>query len=179
MSLLKSWSKAMNNNSNGSNSNSSGSAPLLPSLLDKNISPRGREVINTSNNSNGNGHGTVTKVHILSNGMGMGMGMGMAGIKASASMDEKMSDVNEKEEVKIDRTLYDNACGILTHVYGNGVDNVTEQTKRLDHVEAEMARSSLLFGEVAPHGVDKMLDDAHLNASNASVLYDLGSFVMH
>ena len=33
---------------------------------------------------------------------------------------------------------------------------------------------SLLFGEVLPDGVSKMLDSDHLDASNATVLYDLG-----
>lgn len=43
-----------------------------------------------------------------------------------------------------------------------------------DVKEACARNSDLLYGEVLPSGVDKMLDANHLNAGNARVLYDLG-----
>lgn len=39
---------------------------------------------------------------------------------------------------------------------------------------AKAMQASLLFGEVLPEGVSKLLDVTHLNASNATVLVDLG-----
>ena len=39
---------------------------------------------------------------------------------------------------------------------------------------AERTASSYLFGEVLPAGVSKMLDDEHLDAASARVMFDLG-----
>lgn len=100
------------------------------------------------------------------------------GIRVSQSHDEHMSDNND--EKKDDRILYESACHMVTHVYNTatGEDRcamVGSDTKKLDYHEAEVARSSLLFGEVTQAGVDKILDDDHLYANNAGIIYDLGS----
>lgn len=43
-----------------------------------------------------------------------------------------------------------------------------------DREEAARSGSSLLYGEILASGVSKLLDDDHLRASKAQVLYDLG-----
>ena len=42
------------------------------------------------------------------------------------------------------------------------------------HQLAERTASSYLFGEVLPAGVSKMLDEDHLDAASARVMFDLG-----
>ncbi len=44
----------------------------------------------------------------------------------------------------------------------------------MPHVACCCSGSSLLYGEVLPSGVTKLLDSIHLDASRAHVLYDLG-----
>ena len=50
--------------------------------------------------------------------------------------------------------------------------------KHTNHTEEEIAKKhniSLLFGEVLPEGVSKMLDKNHLNAEKSEILIDVGS----
>lgn len=44
-----------------------------------------------------------------------------------------------------------------------------------DELDAEKQNISLLFGEILPEGLGKMMDHSHLDVSNANVLIDLGS----
>jgi hypothetical protein len=44
----------------------------------------------------------------------------------------------------------------------------------LDEAEAQSRGSSLLYGELLPSAVDKLLDEHHLAGSASSVLCDLG-----
>lgn len=65
--------------------------------------------------------------------------------------------------------------------YGKGTNEVGYQTDghqcvtKADLDTAQKLGSSLLYGEVLPAGVAKLLDFQHLDAQNASVLMDLGS----
>ena len=61
-----------------------------------------------------------------------------------------------------------------THEIGYHTDGHKCVTQA-DMLVAKQRGSSLLYGEVLPSSVVKMLDRNHLDASSASVLYDLGS----
>ena len=61
-----------------------------------------------------------------------------------------------------------------THEIGYNTDG--HKCVTAEDVEiAKQHGSSLLYGEVLPSSVVKMLDSRHLDASTASVLFDLGS----
>ncbi|MFN3504015.1 MAG: hypothetical protein ACK4ZJ_17330, partial [Allorhizobium sp.] len=89
--------------------------------------------------------------------------------------EEKGDDSKQSEEggVVTVEWLMKEAYGKLTKQLGHRTDGHQCITIR-DREEALAAHSSLLYGEVLPAGVDKLLDEHHLDAADASVLYDLG-----
>uniref|UniRef100_A0A7S3NGR3 DOT1 domain-containing protein n=1 Tax=Aureoumbra lagunensis TaxID=44058 RepID=A0A7S3NGR3_9STRA len=76
--------------------------------------------------------------------------------------------------------LYAKAQSTLHECYGSRVQEtghktvghtcVTEEDKR----RASQNRGSLLYGELLPRGVNKALDERHMDARRATILFDLG-----
>ena len=72
------------------------------------------------------------------------------------------------------------AQSLVYLAFGNSAQQVGYRTDGhmcvtdADRFLADESGSSLLYGEVLPRGVHKMLDEDHLNAAGAKVLYDCG-----
>lgn len=82
--------------------------------------------------------------------------------------DEPLSD-----EYLIAQSLVHSAFGNSAQQVGYRTDGhlcITEQ----DRILANDSGSSLLYGEVLPRGVNKMLDSLHLDAAGCETLYDCG-----
>lgn len=81
----------------------------------------------------------------------------------------------------IGHPLAENILWLLDDAYGHRVSELGYETEghlcltTADLVLAKSAQSSLLYGEVLPHGVVKVLDEKHLSAVTAQRLFDLGS----
>ena len=84
-------------------------------------------------------------------------------------------------DVAIGHPISENILWHLDEAYGHRVSELGYETEGhlcltdADVEVAKVARSSLLYGEVLPHGVVKVLDDKHLNAATSRHLFDLGS----
>lgn len=64
---------------------------------------------------------------------------------------------------------------VLSAVYWPGASGFSDCLTAEDRAEADRSGSSLLYGEVLPSGVHRMMDDDHLRAGSAAVLFDLGA----
>jgi hypothetical protein len=84
-------------------------------------------------------------------------------------------------EIAIGHPIPQDILTWLDDAYGHRVSELGYETEghlcltEADLAVAKSSQCSLLYGEVLPHGVVKMLDDDHLRAGDARRLYDLGS----
>lgn len=87
----------------------------------------------------------------------------------------------EGAEIAIGHPISPEILSILDDAYGHRVSELGYETEghlcltEDDLAVAKTSHSSLLYGEVLPHGVVKMLDEEHLRAEQARRLFDLGS----
>jgi hypothetical protein len=99
------------------------------------------------------------------------------------SLDETKGESDGPEKNIYDEPLSDAylvAQSLVHLAYGNSAQQVGYRTDGHlcvtdnDRELAEHTASSLLYGEVLPRGVNKILDTEHMNAADAKSLYDCG-----
>jgi Histone methylation protein DOT1 len=63
----------------------------------------------------------------------------------------------------------------MKQLYTLGLTGFSDCLTEEDKLEASRTHSSLLYGEVLPEGLERLVDNNHLDARTASVAFDLGS----
>ena len=104
-------------------------------------------------------------------------------VSRDSALQETKVELELEQKSSDDSPLTDEyliAQSLLYLTFGNSAQQVGYRTDGhvcvtdADRLLADESGSSLLYGEVLPRGVNKMLDRDHLDASNAKVLYDCG-----
>jgi hypothetical protein len=91
------------------------------------------------------------------------------------------TSLNSLTEIAIGHPIEENILTTLDLAYGHRVSELgyaSEGHLCLTDEDLDVAKlsgSSLLYGEVLPHGVAKCLDDEHLRAAHCRRIIDLGS----
>lgn len=93
-------------------------------------------------------------------------------MRGGALDEEKDEAKHECPSVSVESVLFE-AYGRDPLQLGHKTDGHVCLTEE-DREAAASSRSSLLYGEVLPAGVSRILDADHLDAASASVLYDFG-----